>query len=444
MNLPKYSAVPLCMILLALSASSFADDLPDDKKPAAVPAIQQEDSAAKAEAEAKAAAEKAEAEAKAAAEKAEAEAKAAAEKAEAKAAAEKTEAQKAVVTDKVYSQGATTGAAEKKAKKDAEAKAAAEKAAVEAKAAEEKAKKEAEAEAKANSFEVRFPELAKAIAEADLTEDKRAEIDAMSANLIASSDALAVVASGDQFGDEYTTDELDCLIEFLTQYTAILAEVPTPETEELLADNRLRLLNAREQRLELAQQDYEAGRITAEEFDEIKDKYVAADDEADVIKPAKKEPFWGYRKHKPIPYLVIVANYRIPRKVIAEYLRSDFDVPYILLPSDSGKPSKDDQLYFSGGKKSSDELEVAFPAVQLSRFIAYLRPETVIILGDDSYINPVYRLAVPENIRKVEFDDSEWKLNAVRLDEFFRRTKKTDVSEHYLEFLQEQDKPGKE
>ena len=411
MNLPKYSAAPLCMILLALSASSFAADLADDKKPAAVPvavpAAEQADSAEKQ-------AEKA---------KTEAEAKAAAEKAK---------------------KDADAKAAAEKAKKEAEAKAAAEKAAAEAKAAEEKAKKEAEAEAKANSFEVRFPELAKAIAEAELTEDKRAEIDAMSANLIASSDALAVVASGDQFGDEYTTDELDCLIEFLTQYTAILAEVPTPETEELLADNRLRLLNAREQRLELAQQDYEAGRITAEEFDEIKDKYVAADDTADVIKPAKKEPFWGYRKHKPIPYLVIVANYRIPRKVIAEYLRSDFDIPYILLPSDSGKPSKDDQLYFSGGKKSSDELEVAFPAVQLSRFIAYLRPETVIILGDDSYINPVYRLAVPENIRKVEFDDSEWKLNAVRLDEFFRRTKKTDVSEHYLEFLQEQDKPGKE
>ena len=239
MNLPKYSAVPLCMILLALSASSFADDLPDDKKPAAVPAISQEEFA-KQEAEAKAAADK--------------------------------------------------------AKKEAEAKAAAEKAAAEAKAAEEKAaaekaRKEAEAEARANSFEGRFPELAKAIAEANLTEDKRAEIDAMSANLIASSDALAVVASGDQFGDEYTTDELDCLIEFLTQYTAILAEVPTPETEEILADEKLRLLNAREQRLELAQQDFEAGRITAEEFDEIKDKYIAADDEADVLKPAKKEPF---------------------------------------------------------------------------------------------------------------------------------------------------------
>ena len=423
MNLPKYSAAPLCMILLALSASSFADDLPDDKKPAAVPAISQEE-AAKLEAETKATAEKA------AAEKAK-------KDAEAKATAEKAAAEKA-------KKEAEAKAAEEKAKKEAEAKAAAEKAAAEAKAAEEKAKKEAEAEAKANSFEVRFPELAKAIADAELTEDKRAEIDAMSANLMASSDAFNVVASGDAYGDGPQLEYVECEIEFLTQYTAILAEVPTPETEELLADKKLQLLNAREQRLELAQQDYEAGRITAEEFDEIKDKYIEADDETDVIKPAKKEPFWGYRKHKPIPYLVIVANYRIPRKVIAEYLRSDFDVPYILLPSDSGKPSKDDQLYFSGGKKSSDELEVAFPAVQLSRFIAYLRPETVIILGDDSYINPVYRLAVPENIRKVEFDDSEWKLNAVRLDEFFRRTKKTDVSEHYLEFLQEQDKPGKE
>ena len=389
MNLPKYASLPLTMILLALAASSFADDPADDKKPAAVPAVQQEDAAAKVEAEAKEAAEKAAAE---------------------KAAAEK-------------------------AKQDAEAKAAAEKAAA------EKAKQEAEA--KANSFEGRFPELAKAIAEAELTEDKRAEIDVMSANLMASCDALEVVISGDQFSDDYTPEQLDCLIEFLTQHTAILAEVPTPETEELLADEKLRLLNAREQRLELAQRDYEAGRITAEEFDEIKDKYVEADDEADVIKPAKKEPFWGYRKHKPLPYLVVVANYRIPRKVIAEYLRADFDIPYILLPSDAGKPSKDDQLYFSGGKKSG-ELEVAFPALQLSRFIAYLRPETVIILGDDSYINPVYRLAVPENIRKVEFSDSEWKVNAVRLDEFFRKTKKTDVSEHYLEFLQNQDKPGKE
>ena len=304
----------------------------------------------------------------------------------------------------------------------------------------EKAKAEAEAKA-ADTFEGRFPELAKAIAEADLTEDKRKEIDVMSANLMASSDAFAVVASGNS-GDEYTPDELEAQIEFLTQYTAILAAVPSPETEELLADKQLQLLNARELRLEQVQQDFEAGRITSEEFEEIKDKYIAVDGGTAVPKPAKekKEPFWGYKKHKPLPVLLIVANYRIPRKVIAEHLRTKYDVPYILLPSAPGKPSKDDQVYFSGGKRNSGELEVAMPAVQLSRFIAYLRPETVIILGDDSYINPVYRMAVPENIRKVEFSSSEWKVNTLRLDDFFRKTLKTNVSDHYLDYLQNQDK----
>ena len=192
----------------------------------------------------------------------------------------------------------------------------------------------------------------------------------------------------------------------------------------------------------LAQKEFEEGRIDSDQLRELEEKYVKADaaTEAEPVKAAKerKEPFWGYKKHKPLPCLVVIANYRIPRKVIAEYLRTKYDVPYILLPSDPGKPSKDDQVYFSGGKKNSGELEVALPAPQLSQFIAYLRPETVIFLGDDSYINPVYRLAVPEGVRKVEFNDSEWKVNTARLDEFFRRTLKTDVSDHYLDYLQDQ------
>ena len=426
MKLPKYSSVPLCMILCALAVSSFAADSTADKPaPAAVPAAEQADSAEK----------------QAEAAKAEADAKAAAEaeqimKRRDKAKEEAAEKAQAALKAEVEAH---------KAKKEAEAKA-------EAKAAEEKAKATAEEKKKAaeekvaTAFEDRFPELAKAIADAELTEDKRAEINVMSANLMASSDALEVVMSGDG-DDEYTPDQLECLIEFLSQYTAILAAVPSPETEELLADKQLQLLNARELRLEQAQQDFEAGRITAVELEEIKDKYGAADDKTVVSKAAKKEkkePFWGYKKHKPLPYLVVIANYRIPRKVIAEYLRTEYDVPYILLPSNPGKPSKDDQVYFSGGKKNSGELEVALPAPQLSQFIAYLRPETVIFLGDESYINPVYRLAVPEGVRKVDFSDSEWKVNTARLDEFFRRTLKTNLSDHYLDYLQNQDKHNAE
>ena len=127
MNLPKYSSVSLCMILCALAVPSFAADSTADKPaPAAVPAAEQADYAEK-----MAETTKAEAEAKAAAEK---------EKAE------------------------------------AEAKAADEKAKAEAKATAEEKKKAAE-EKLATAFEKRFPELAQAIADADLSADKKAEVE---------------------------------------------------------------------------------------------------------------------------------------------------------------------------------------------------------------------------------------------------------------------------
>ena len=468
MKLPKYASAPLCMILCVLTASSFADDTASESPvPAAIPAAEQADYAEKmaeaAKAEAKAAADKAAAEkaredaevarikseialkeaemelkaaeAKDAAEKARKEAesetaaiKAAAEKAQKDAEANLAEAKAAA------EKAAADKAAAEKAQKDAEAKAAAEKA-----VAAEKAKMDAEAKA-ANAFNERFPELASAIAGANLSADKKAEVDVLSANLMASSDALEEISARETI-EGPSAEWLEAEIEYLTQYTAILAAVPSPENETLLADMMLDLQTAREERLFLAQKEFEEGKIDSAGLREIQDKYLKLDTPAEVktVKKEKKEPFWGYKTHKPLPVLMVVANYRIPRKVIAEYLRTEYDVPYILLPSGPGKPSKDDQVFFSGGKKNSGEHEVALPAAQLSRFIAYLRPETVIILGDDSYINPVYRLAVPDSIRKVEFSSPEWKVNTVRLDEFFRKTLKTDVSDHYLNYLQSQD-----
>jgi len=427
MNLPKYASVSLCATLCALAATSFAADPADEKAtpaPAAIPAAEQADFQAQID---EAAEQKAEAEAQAAAEKAKAEA-------EVQAAAEKAEAE------------AESQAAAEKAEAEAEAQAAAEKAKAEAEAqaAAEKAKAEAEEEIP-DTFETRFPELAKAIADANLSGDKKDEVDVLSANLMASSDALKEINGRE---DAQPSEKLEAEIECLTHYTAILAAVPSPENEALLMDRRLELQTAREDRLFLAQKDYEEGRIDAAQLSEIEERYLKPDtiSEAETAKTAteRKEPFWGYKKHKPLPFLLIVANYRIPRKVIAEYLRTKYDVPYILLPSNPGRPSKDDQVYFSGGRNSAGEIEVALPAPQLSRFIAYLRPETVIILGDESYINPVYRLAVPESVRMVEFSNAEWKVNTVRLDEFFRKTLKTDVSDHYLDYLQNQDAAAEE
>jgi len=423
MKLPKYFSESLCLILCALATSSFAADVAADKPaPAAVPAVEQADYAEKAAEASKAtsAAEKA---------KADADAKAAAEKA-------KAEAEAKAVAEKAKAEAEAKAAAEK-AKAEAEAKATAEE---KKKAAEEKV---------ATAFEKRFPELAEMIADADLSAEKKAEVDVLSANLMASSDALDEVVAREATGNAQPAEKLEAEIECLTNYTAILAAVPSPENETLLADKKLELQTALEDRLLLAQNEFEEGKIDSDQLRELEEKYMLTDTatEAEPVRKAakeRKEPFWGYKKHKPLPYLVVVANYRIPRKVIADYLRAEYDVPYILLPSNPGKPSKDDQVYFSGGKKNPGELEVALPAPQLSQFIAYLRPETVIFLGDESYINPVYRLAVPEGIRKVEFSDSEWKVNTVRLDEFFRRTLKTNVSDHYLDYLQNQGKHNAE
>jgi hypothetical protein len=418
------------MILCAVAASSFAADNPADKPaPAAVPAAEQADFAEK-----QAEAAKAEAEVvkrRTAAEKADEEAAREALKAEVEKAKAKKEAEAKAVTEK--------------AKAEAEAKAAEEK----AKALTPEEKKKAAEEKVATAFEERFPELAKAISDAELSAEKKAEVDVLSANLMASSDALNEVAAREAAGNAVPAEKLEAEIECLTHYTAILAAVPSAENEEILADKMLELHTAREDRLILAQKEFEEGRIGSDQLREIEEKYVKADagTEPEAVKKEmkeKKEPFWGYKKHKPLPFLVIVANYRIPRKVIAEHLRTKYDVPYILLPSDSARPSKDDQVYFSGGKRNSGELEVALPAPQLSQFIAYLRPETVVILGDESYINPVYRLAVPEGIRKVEFSNPEWKVNTARLDEFFRKTLKTNLSDHYLNYLRNQDKSNAE
>ena len=232
MNLPKYSAISLCAILYALAVSSFAADNADKPAPAAVPAAEQADYAEKIAATAKADAEKA---------KTEAEAKDNAEK----------------------------------AKKEAEAKANAEKAKAdaEAKATAEEKKKAAE-EKVATAFEGRFPELAKAIADADLSAEKKAEVNVLSANLMASSDALNEITAREADGKAQPAEKLEAEIECLTNYTAILAAVPSDENETLLADKKLELQAARLDRLALAQQDFEDGKIDSDQLREIEEKYL--------------------------------------------------------------------------------------------------------------------------------------------------------------------------
>lgn len=154
----------------------------------------------------------------------------------------------------------------------------------------------------------------------------------------------------------------------------------------------------------------------------------------------QEKPLFGFRTHKPVKYLLIVANNKIPKDVFADFISREYDVPYILLPASAEAPAPDTDLFFVPG--SSDEFEngiIQFKAPRLSAFIAYLRPLNVIFLGDSHYINGDYKLAVPDdgNINMLDFADSEWRINAVRLDNLLK-PRSREVYDHYMEFYRRQ------
>ncbi len=120
-----------------------------------------------------------------------------------------------------------------------------------------------------------------------------------------------------------------------------------------------------------------------------------------------------YKKHQEIPYLIITSNYEIPYLLVAA-AQKDKNIPYLLIPADTPLPSPETVLTFNS-KRENSHYSMDIQAVHLSKFIAYLRPRNVIILGDDEYVSEIYRMAVPSRINRIEIDDSDWKINVLKL-----------------------------
>ena len=80
---------------------------------------------------------------------------------------------------------------------------------------------------------------------------------------------------------------------------------------------------------------------------------------------------------------------------------------------------------------SDEEQDFSIQALYLSKFIAYMRPLNVIILGDEKCVPEVFRGAVPEGIPVVEFKDRDWKINAMRLQDILYCPEITEVYETY-------------
>ena len=115
-----------------------------------------------------------------------------------------------------------------------------------------------------------------------------------------------------------------------------------------------------------------------------------------------------YKKGIRIPNLILTADYRSPA-TLAEIARRDSHVMYILLPTEYS-PEQKIMVY---PPKIEDAFEL--PEAELSRFLAFVNPKRVILLGGTEVIPPKYRLAVGAKTERAEIEDLNWNINAIVL-----------------------------
>ena len=137
-----------------------------------------------------------------------------------------------------------------------------------------------------------------------------------------------------------------------------------------------------------------------------------------------------YKKHKNIPYLILTANYEIPH-LLAKTAQDEKNVPFLLIPASTPLPSPETVITFNS-KRDTIRYSMNIQALHLSKFIAYLRPRNVIILGNDEYISEIYKIAVPRQINVIEICDKDWKINALKLSNQLRSS---EVYKSYNDYV---------
>lgn len=132
--------------------------------------------------------------------------------------------------------------------------------------------------------------------------------------------------------------------------------------------------------------------------------------------PAKKAPQpVKYRKSKPIKYLMITSNYPTAR-FLADEARKLVGCTIIVVPEDLPFPERGTLLTVI---PANAEDAFSIRAEHLSRFLAYLRPLNIIMLGNDKILPPFYRPALPSFCNVISLTDTAWHVNAQTLDNIF-------------------------
>lgn len=128
----------------------------------------------------------------------------------------------------------------------------------------------------------------------------------------------------------------------------------------------------------------------------------------------------NYRKSKPIRYVIITSNYPTAR-FLADEARDRMDCTVIIVPEELPFPERGTLLTVI---PADAEDAFGIRAEHLSRFLAYLRPQNVIMLGNDKILPPFYRPAIPASCNVINVIDNAWHVNAQTLDNIFNTKQK--------------------
>ena len=123
--------------------------------------------------------------------------------------------------------------------------------------------------------------------------------------------------------------------------------------------------------------------------------------------------FWDalnpYRSPKnSIVTLVVTGNYKHPL-LIAQLIQQETKQPYLLVPAASGKG-----IFFNPPRKRS-EAALEIREANLARFIRFISPKQIVILGDKRYVAEKYRKMIDKNIPVITVTGNNWQRIADRL-----------------------------
>jgi hypothetical protein len=115
---------------------------------------------------------------------------------------------------------------------------------------------------------------------------------------------------------------------------------------------------------------------------------------------------------KTVNTLVIIGNYRNPR-LMADIIQAETNQPILLVPAGS-----DGKIFFMPAKDTTMSIEFD----DLRDFIKYLKPERIVVLGDERYVPKKYLKQIAPSQTVISVTNKSWKKIAAMTQEVMNLT----------------------